>query len=561
MTHLIRALKIDFLRVHQQFKSRIACVNIDAEIERLLELHLEVSDNVLHSEKDSKKCWGLMCGRICKPHFTPQAALGLLDVDFKDIRIRKIAIQAFDILDNEEFECYLGYLVHKIIYNNSYDFTTQLDPQLVELILKKSEANIRVANSVYWQLDIGKHSKQTHTFQKCEALLIALSERLNTSYKHVIYDITKYVNTIETNYSSDDPIDIMRELSRLKTCVAPTHPEKGVWNIESGAVSMKKSITKPICVPLVKGSLQVEGSTCKPEVLMELWKKEDIRPDATIIPAIRLMNLIWKRELGLDLNIVTYNTQPTGPDSGFIEIVQNCNTLYNIETYSKLSLLNYIIESNPDTNVTVLRQRFINSCAAYAVITKLLGICDRHLDNIMMTDKGELFHIDYGYILGRDPKDRFINLSEMRITDEMVNAIGGESSASYQQFKDLCSELYNCLRRYTNTFEYLLMLLVETEPRVCGDWLTREKLYQEIAKQFEPNSTYKEAEIRIYSRIDNSTSTASGYRWRVIDFFHKHNKEKTVRTAVSSTISVTAKSTKNFLMGVWDYLTTTGDNI
>jgi phosphatidylinositol kinase/protein kinase (PI-3 family) len=335
--------------------------------------------------------------------------------------------------------------------------------------------------------------------------------------------------------------------------VAPTHPEKGEWSIESGAISMKKSITRPISIPLINED--------EKSVLMELWKKEDIRTDSTIIPAIRLMNFIWKRDLGLDLNVVTYNAQPTGPDSGFIEMVQKCTTLYNIEKYSKLSLLNYIIESNPEESVAVLRQRFINSCAAYAVITKLLGICDRHLDNIMMTDRGELFHIDYGYILGRDPKDKFIGLSEMRITDEMVNAIGGEQSASYQQFKDLCSELYNCLRRYTNTFEYLLMLLVETDPKVCGDWLTREKLYQEITKQFEPNSTYKEAEIRIYSRIDNSTSTASGYRWGVIDFFHKHNKEKTVRNAVSNTLSVTAKGTKNFLVGVWDYLTTTGETV
>jgi len=57
---------------------------------------------------------------------------------------------------------------------------------------------------------------------------------------------------------------------------------------------------------------------------------------------------------------------------------------------------------------------------------------------------GHLFHIDFGYILGRDPKPM---PPPMKLTREMVDAMGGPGSDNYKIFTDLCVNAFFHLRR------------------------------------------------------------------------------------------------------------------
>jgi phosphatidylinositol 3-kinase len=93
---------------------------------------------------------------------------------------------------------------------------------------------------------------------------------------------------------------------------------------------------------------------------------------------------------------------------------------------------------------------------------------DRHLDNLMLTKSGKLFHIDFGYILGRDPKPL---PPPMKLSKEMVEAMGGVHSEHYQQFRKLCYTTFLHLRRsgtllmavLVHSFHYQPVFITEME--------------------------------------------------------------------------------------------------
>jgi len=99
---------------------------------------------------------------------------------------------------------------------------------------------------------------------------------------------------------------------------------------------------------------------------------------------------------------------------------------------------------------------FVKSCAGYSVITYLLGVGDRHTDNLLLHPNGYFLHCDYSFILGQDPKTYL----PMRITQHMINGMGGKDSDNFAMFLSLSGAAFVALRRHPSV--RILMSMVRS---------------------------------------------------------------------------------------------------
>ena len=274
----------------------------------------------------------------------------------------------------------------------------------------------------------------------------------------------------------------------LSTVPNPLNPEYFYNSIHLDQVTYIDSASRPAIIPIQNSMGDFQNL---------LLKQDDLRTDELIIKCIKLARHYLVTELHDDYHIITYEVLPMNHHYGFIEIIE-AKTIHEIT--KKTSLLNYVLDQNQNQTVVEVRNRFMKSCAAYCVLTYLFGIGDRHLNNIMVTPQGHLFHIDYNFILGRDPKPI---VPHLRITSEMTEFLGGERSEGYKQFQDHCFRIFLTLKRHASIFLHILSSMCNANPPYPHH-VTFEILKREIIARFLPGLSETEAREHFQHTIESS---------------------------------------------------------
>lgn len=243
---------------------------------------------------------------------------------------------------------------------------------------------------------------------------------------------------------------------------------------------------------------------------------DDLRQDALTLQLLSTMDRVWK-EAGLDLQMSVYGVVATGLDEGFIHVVPHSKTAAELQksaggataVFAQDTIANWLQQHNPTPHeYQAAVTNFMYSCAGYCVACYVLGIADRHNDNIMFSTSGHMFHIDFAHFLGNVLRWGPINRDKAPfvLTPEMAYVMGGRDSPQFKHFTKLCCYAYNILRKHTNLLLTLLSMMISSGiPQ-----LKREEDLGYITNALQPELTNKQAaklfKALIYKSLDTKTT-------------------------------------------------------
>ncbi|UKZ56439.1 hypothetical protein TrVGV298_010275 [Trichoderma virens] len=465
-------------------------------------------------------------------------ALGMLGPSFDNPTVRSYAVNRLRKADDNELLLYLLQLVQALKYEYmsvDSDVENIQDSPLAQFLIQRAAANFMLGNYFHWYLMVecddyspeqdvrnreiyrkvayefmtelvkqpdGNESRKTLLRQ---AELLAILSRIANDIKLSSDSIAKKTERVKAFLG-----DPKNELMSIDPPLAmPLDPSIKIISVIPDQVTVFKSSLNPI-----KCTFKTTTGSQYP-IIFKLG--DDLRQDQLVIQIITLMDELLQKE-NLDLKLSPYKILATSTTAGASQFVQSQSLSSIVNKFKNNPALAYLKHHNPDDRQPLgVRQdtldTYVKSCAGYCVITYILGVGDRHLDNLLLAPDGHFFHADFGYILGRDPKP-FAPV--MKLSKEMVDCMGGVQSEHYRQFKQYCFLAYTALRKSSNLILNLFSLMVHAN--IPDIRLEPDKAVSKVRERFHLEMGEEEA-IRYFERIIEDTLTA--FAPVVIDKLHE----------------------------------------
>lgn len=388
---------------------------------------------------------------------------------------------------------------------------------LAEFLIRRALVNKRLGNYFYWYITSESYD-QLFLNQILESFLSRLNSNDRNEIEKQVKLLTLLRNCCEEIKSLKDTVSKKKELLQtlLSTKVRPylkkrlvklpLDPDIVLNDVMIDQCNVFKSSLSPLMI-----TFHTENGGVYP---LMYKVGDDLRQDQLVVQIISLMNELLKNE-NVDLKLLPYTILATGLEEGAIQFIPNLTMADILNKYH--GILPFFRAHHPDKDEELgvkswVMDNFVKSCAGYCVITYLLGVGDRHLDNLLITEGGQFFHADFGYILGQDPKP-FPPL--MKLPPQIIEAFGGTDSSNYNKFRSYCFVAYSILRRNAGLILNLFELMKTSNiPDIRVD---PEGSIMKVKERFNLDLTEEEATIHFQTLINDSVNALLPI---VIDHLH-----------------------------------------
>ena len=340
-------------------------------------------------------------------------ALELLGPTFDHPAVRAYAVDRLRKADDDELLLYLLQLVQALKFEKIYierNDNASLESTLATFLISRATKNFTLGNYLHWYLMVEcddrspEQVKENHKlFAKVEydfmTQLMLTSGGPNRRKQllgqgEFITVLSKISKDIQ--FSRDDR---QRKIARLKKFLAD--PKNGLQSIDPPLpLPLDPSISITGCFPeesmVFKSSLfplLIYLKTTSGQKYPIIFKTgDDLRQDQLVIQIISLMDRLLRKE-NLDLKLSPYRILATGAKAGAVQFVSSLS-LAAIQSKYKGGILAYLKDHNPDDKVGLgvkkdAMDNYVKSCAGYCVVTYLLGVGDRHMDNLLLAPDGQ----------------------------------------------------------------------------------------------------------------------------------------------------------------------------
>ena len=237
---------------------------------------------------------------------------------------------------------------------------------------------------------------------------------------------------------------------------------------------------------------------------------DDLRQELLAMQLIKTFESIFKKK-NLPLKLHSYEILITSNNSGLLEFLNSTSSIDGIKKSLKklynTTNLNHFYHIFYNKNFFSAQKNFIESLAGYCLICYYLQIKDRHNGNILLDLKGNLIHIDFGFILGISPGNLNFESAPFKLTKEYVEILGGENSDEFKYFKKLiCDGMIEC-KNHVEILCKIIEIMSHGSTMPCFDKKDVKKIIDNFRERFFESKSDEEiikiVDDLIYKSNDN----------------------------------------------------------